>query len=153
MDLKIFVDADPDERLIRVMQRDVAKNSALRISSQTIKAPMTFPSVAYWQPTLAVSHSALLPYVPVPPKQGIHSKHYISMACQIITHILFIITSFRPIIRIGCHRCLHTERTYHLLFPLLRNGPHGREVITLQEMVPSPQGPTDKREHGNIPKH
>lgn len=30
MDLKIFVDADPDERLIRVIQRDVVESGAVR---------------------------------------------------------------------------------------------------------------------------
>ena len=31
MDLKIFVDADPDERLIRVIQRDVVERGRLQL--------------------------------------------------------------------------------------------------------------------------
>ena len=114
---------------------------------------MTFPSVAYWQPTLAVSHSALLPYVPVPPKtrhpqQALHIHGLPDNHPHTVYHNIFPPNHPHRLSQMPPHR---TDVPSSL--SLLRNGPHGREVITLQEMVPSPQGPTDKREHGNISKH
>ena len=74
------------------------------------------------------------------------------MACLIITNILFIISSFRPIIRIRCHRCLHTQRTFHLLFPyttLFRSlASHGYVVLAVDALFWGERG----RKEGDVYK-